>query len=67
MLELELLLNPFLDHVYPALSPKLQQNFIDLLEFPDPDLYNFLMGSEIPDTQFQIIVTKIRDYHHHQS
>lgn len=67
MLELELLLTPFLDHQYSSLSFPHQQDFINLLTLPDPDLYNYLIGALLAPPEFKLIVEKIRDYHHHQS
>jgi len=44
MLELDLMLNRFLDVGYVDLSPQAQGNFDLLLEYPDPELLALLMG-----------------------
>ncbi len=47
MLELDLLLNAFLDNSYAKLSIGEQQVFQTLLEYPDQTLYDLLMRSMI--------------------
>jgi len=47
MLELDLLLNAFLDNAYAKLSIGEQQIFQALLEYPDQTLYDLLMHSMI--------------------
>ena len=44
MLELDLLLNRFLDAGYTDLDPQAQANFKQLLEYPDTELLALLMG-----------------------
>lgn len=65
MLELDLLLNPFLENKFPQLSHELQENFILLLDEADPDIYNWLLEAEIPPKILQPIVDCLRDYHKH--
>ncbi|MFU8797602.1 MAG: succinate dehydrogenase assembly factor 2 [Gammaproteobacteria bacterium] len=48
MLELDLILIPFFDHYFDALSPKLQSMFARLLAEADPDLFQWLMGYGTP-------------------
>ncbi|MBI5448482.1 MAG: succinate dehydrogenase assembly factor 2 [Gammaproteobacteria bacterium] len=64
MLELDLLLLPFVDQAYTQLPPSLQQSFIVLLEEPDPDIYNWFLGAQTPPPAFQAIIQSLRDYHH---
>lgn len=49
MLELDLLLLPFLEHRYAELTAPQQQVFIDLLTYTDPELYHWLMGAGVPE------------------
>ena len=49
MLELDLILLPFLDQKYDQLSILEQKAFIRLLEFSDPELYTWLLTEERPD------------------
>lgn len=46
MLELDLLLLPFVKEVYSTLEPELQRQYADFLECPDPQLYAWLLGHE---------------------
>jgi antitoxin CptB len=59
MLELDLLLNEFLDTIYPSLDPAARQSFLRLLEQPDQTLQRWLLGDGIgvmPELQ-QIVQT----------
>jgi len=49
MLELDLLLEAFLEKSYPSLSEREQRDFIRLLDAPDPELMAWIMGDETPD------------------
>ncbi|MEJ2610762.1 MAG: succinate dehydrogenase assembly factor 2 [Candidatus Thiodiazotropha sp.] len=61
MLELDLLLEAFLDHSYPKLSPRLQRHFIQLLEFPDPVIYAWCVaGNQPDDEEFAKLVAHIQ-------
>jgi antitoxin CptB len=63
MLELDLTLIPFYQHQYAHLTNELQQNFRDLLECTDMELYAWLTGRSEPEqVDFQTIVKLIRDY-----
>lgn len=63
MLELDLLLAPFADDAFSALSTSEQQAFLALLEYPDPILFSWLMGKEIPsDAELKHIVEKIKEH-----
>ncbi len=65
MWELDLYLIPFLRNCYLTLAATEQQRFREFLELPDPELYTFLNGQKLPQTEFQTIVTLIRDHAKH--
>jgi antitoxin CptB len=48
MLELDLLLDIFLTEAYEKLPENQQKAFENLLEYPDPEIFAFLMGHEEP-------------------
>ena len=61
MLELDVLLEGFLDQHYPTLSPRLKRHFFQLLEFPDPIIHAWCVGGENPaDEEFTELVGAIR-------
>ncbi len=61
MLELDMLLEAFLDRAYPKLSPRLQRHFHQLLEFPDPIIHAWCVGGENPDDEeFHELIENIR-------
>jgi antitoxin CptB len=61
MLELDLLLEAFLDQHYPSLSPRLQRHFLQLLDFPDPVIHAWCVTGEAPeDEEFSELATAIR-------
>lgn len=63
MLELDVILGNFLKEGYPHLSLLDQQLFIDLLETPDPELYDYLMGRSQPsDPNLASITEFIRQH-----
>ncbi len=49
MLELDVILEKFLDQGYSDLSAAEKKIFIELLEMPDPVLYHWLIESKDPD------------------
>ena len=51
MLELDLILEAFLDKTYSSLSTHQQVLFRQLLEETDPQLFTWLIGSETPDNK----------------
>ena len=51
MLELDLLLEAFLDRIYPTLSDQEKHTFIRLLDTPDPDLNAWILGDNEPEDQ----------------
>ncbi|VUD56681.1 FAD assembly factor SdhE [Thalassocella blandensis] len=61
MLELDLVLLPFLENVYPQLPDSDQDLFVKLLESEDQDLFNwFLRKSDPEETDLKRIVDIIR-------
>ena len=61
MLELDVLLGAFLDQTYAFLEPRLQRQFIRLLELPDPIIHAWCIGGEIPEDEAYIeLVALIR-------
>lgn len=51
MLELEIVLNDFLEYHYDELSEDKKHMFVDLLTLIDPLLYDYLMGTQIAEKQ----------------
>ncbi len=61
MLELDLILMPFLENVYPTLAPDDQVSYQRLLEEQDQDMYAWFMRREDPaNSELQRIVDIIR-------
>lgn len=57
MLELDLILQPFAENVYPQLAPDDQQRYKQLLDCEDQDLFSWLLRSKVPkDAQLRQIV-----------
>ncbi len=44
MLELDVILSPFLQQHFDSLDSQSQLRFVELLEHPDPDIYTWVMG-----------------------
>jgi antitoxin CptB len=66
MLELDILLENFLNEAYSSLSAEDKEHFAALLATPDPELFSFLMGKEVPaDINLAHMVEVIR--HHAKS
>lgn len=62
MLELDILLLRFFDQHYATLTTAEQQLFQQLLTYPDPDLFTWLMGHGAPSSpELQSMITRIRD------
>lgn len=60
-LELDILLERYLDKQYAQASAEEQAAFEQLLAFQDPELMGYLMGSRIPgDPAIAKLATKIR-------
>ena len=49
MKELDVVLTRYLENTYESATTAEQIRFRDLLQMPDPDLYNLLLGREITD------------------
>ncbi len=62
MLEVDLLLNRFLDGGYSTLSAEDRACFDSLLEYPDQILLEWLMGRERPtDSRLAHVVDRVRN------
>ncbi|MBO1520144.1 succinate dehydrogenase assembly factor 2 [Oceanisphaera pacifica] len=60
MLELDVILGPFVEHEYDDLSEGHQATFRRLLECDDPDLFAWFMGhQQSEDADFQAMVEYI--------
>lgn len=65
MLELDLLLQGFLDHGYSSLAEQGQEAFQQLLTYPDQDLFEYLMARALPtDKDVADVVNCIRNANH---
>ena len=64
LLELDLLLSPFVASAFSDLSPELRLAYRELLFQDDQDLMEWIMGrSELPDTRFDGIIAAIQAFH----
>lgn len=64
MLELDLLLSPFVSETFTGLSDALRKDYRELLSEGDQDLLEWIMGrSTIADERFVNIVSEIRRFH----
>lgn len=62
MLELDLVLMPFLENIYPDLPQGDKERYWQLLECEDQDLFRWFLRREDPeDSELQRIVKIIRD------
>jgi antitoxin CptB len=62
MLELDLLLNRFLDTGYPRLDTQARIDFVRLLGYQDQIIYDWLMGQAVPaDAMLRRLVSGIRE------
>lgn len=62
MLELDLILLPFLDNVYPTLEQADKERYWKLLEMEDQDMYAWFLSRQNPeDPELQRIVDIVRD------
>lgn len=60
MLELDLMLVPFVQERFQSLPAEDQQRYIDLLTCEDNDLFAWLLGRQLPeDEDLQIIIRQI--------
>ncbi|WP_339339279.1 succinate dehydrogenase assembly factor 2 [uncultured Oceanicoccus sp.] len=63
MLELDLIMVPFVEHRFKSLDAVNQQRFIDLLECEDNELFAWFLGRVKPeDPEQAAIVEQIIDY-----
>lgn len=60
MLELDFLLERFLDNGYDALNAEERTQFDELLKEQDPVLFGWLLGHETPAPTFAALIEKIR-------
>lgn len=61
MLELDLLLQAFLDHRYEHALPEERSAFEALLKYPDALLFEYIMGRVVPtDSQLAHVVNLLR-------
>jgi antitoxin CptB len=63
MLELDLILQPFVENVYPKLNSELQNYFSDLLLCEDQDLFAWLLNRHEPEAEHLLLMVRmIREY-----
>ena len=63
LLELDLFLAQFVDQRYGGLSPDMKSMYRELLEAPDQDLLEWLMGRSAPEpAHLSVIVDLIRQH-----
>ena len=60
MLELDLLLNAYLDTHGDSFSESEQANFIDLLALSDPEIYDFITQPDSVPEHFQAIIHALK-------
>ena len=64
LLELDLLLSPFVSGAFDTLSDELKSDYCALLFNDDQDLMEWIMGrAEVPDQRFIAVVSAIRQFH----
>lgn len=62
MKELDVLLEPFVEHVYDTLDDAERRAFCALVELEDPVLYVYLVGREVPaDPAQAAMAVRIRE------
>ncbi len=63
MLELDLIMVPFVEERFRDLNPLDQQRFIDLLDSEDTDLFAWFLGRKTPpDAELAAIVSQVIEY-----
>lgn len=61
MLELDLMLESFVEHQWPGLNDSERQAFLALLDYPDQLLFDYLLGESKPtDGEMMHVVNRIR-------
>ena len=64
LLELDLLLSPFVNEAFNALDDGLRSDYRELLFQDDQDLMEWIMGrAEVPEPRFARVVLEIRRFH----
>ena len=64
LLELDLLLSPFVNGAFDTLSGELKSDYCALLVNDDQELMEWIMGrSQVPDQRFIAVVSAIRQFH----
>jgi len=64
LLELDLLLAPFVEQAFDGLDSALRQQYLSLLFEGDQDLLEWVMGrARVPDDDFLSIIRAIRAFH----
>ena len=62
MLELDLLLNGFLDEKYHQLTIDEKNQFKNLLDYPDQTLFDLLMGNmQSSDNKVMLLISKVNE------
>lgn len=62
MLELDIILQRFIDNHYEQLDEYQLELFEVLLSFPDHDLWNIIIGNtKVPDNQFQPVLKLLQE------
>ena len=62
MLELDLLLNGFLDEKYHQLTIDEKNQFKNLLDYPDQTLFDLLMGNmQSSDNNVMLLISKVNE------
>jgi antitoxin CptB len=59
MKELDILLSRYMDERFGAASPQEQDAFRRLLEFQDPAIYAYCLGSERPPEHLAVLIERI--------
>ena len=59
MLELDLILVPFVEQHFPGLAPQEQQRFIKLLEQEDTDLFRWFLRAEQPEDDDLVAIVQL--------
>ena len=64
LLELDLLLSPFVNGAFDSLSDELKAEYRALLLNDDQDLMEWIMGrAEVTDSRFTAVISAIRQFH----
>ncbi len=58
--ELDRVLGDYLEQEYTRAGVELQNAFAGLLEQQDPDIYDWLMGTKLAETEFRAIIEALQ-------